>query len=33
VGGFLCMGALIAVTQWAMNRSKKNKEKKEAEAV
>ena len=33
VGGFLCLGALIAVTQWAMNRSKKNKEKKEAEAV
>ena len=33
VGGFLCMGALIAVTQWAMNRSKKNKEKKEAEAA
>ena len=33
VGGFMCLGVLIAVTQWAMKRSKKNKEKKEAEAV
>lgn len=33
VGGFMCLGVLIAVTQWAMKRSKKNEEKKEAEAV
>ena len=33
VGGFMCLGVLIAVTQWAMKRSKKKNEKKEAEAV
>lgn len=31
VGGFLCLGTLIAIMQWALARSKKNAEKKETE--
>ena len=32
VGGFLCLGTLIAVMQWAMAKSAKKKENKEKEA-
>ena len=33
VGGFLCLGALIAAMQWALNRSKKKAEEKGKEAA
>ncbi len=31
VGGFLCLGTLIAAMQWALNKSKANAEAKEKE--